>query len=64
MSDDILDYIKNTVDRIEVKQDKHDERLGSIERWQSDANGKISMIGVIGVAIGGAVTAVITYFRH
>lgn len=64
MSDEILSYIKNTVDRIETKQDKHDERIRTVENWQADANGKITMVGVFGVTLGGFFTAVVEYFRH
>lgn len=61
---DILEYIKEAVDRIEDKQDKHADRLGHIERWQSNADGKITVIGVLGVAVGGFLTAMIGYFKH
>lgn len=64
MSDEVLNYIKNSVDRIEEKQDKHDERLRTIENWQSNANGKMTMISMVGVTIGGLITATVEYFRH
>ena len=64
MSDEILTYIKDSVDRIESKQDNHDVRIGKLENWQSNADGKITMVSAIGAAIGGAVVAVFDYFRH
>lgn len=64
MSDEILSYIKNSVDRIESKQDKHDERIGAVENWQSNADGKITIIAAVCAAIGGTVVAVVDYFRH
>jgi hypothetical protein len=64
MSDEILTYIKDTVTRIETKQDNHDVRIGNVERWQSNADGKITMIAAIGAAIGGGIVAVVDYFRH
>lgn len=64
MSEEILTYIKDSVDRIEAKQDKHDMRIGEVEKWQSNANGKVSMIAAIGIFIGGALTAAADYFRH
>ncbi len=64
MSDEILNYIKDTVDRIEVKQDGHDTRLRTVENWQSNASGKMSIIGLIGATIGGILTATVQLFRH
>lgn len=64
MSDEMLNYIKNSVDRIESKQDKHDERIRNVENWQADANGKVTMVGAFGVTLGGVITAVVEYFRH
>lgn len=64
MSDDVLNYIKNSVDRIEAKQDKHDERIKDVELWQSNANGKMTMLGAVGVTIGGLLTAAVEYLRH
>lgn len=63
MSDEILSYIKDSVDRIEGKQDKHDERIRKVENWQADANGKVTTIGAIGVVMGGIITAVAEYFK-
>lgn len=64
MSEELLTYIKNSVDRIETKQDKHDERIGAVEKWQSNADGKITIIAAVCAAIGGAIVAVVDYFRH
>lgn len=64
MSDEILQYIKDSVDRIESKQDKHDDRLGEVEKWQANASGKMTMLGFVGMAIGGIFTGIAEYFRH
>ncbi len=64
MSDEILNYIKDTVDRIETNQDDHTKRIGEVEKWQANANGKISVVAAICTAIGGGIVAVIDYFRH
>lgn len=63
MSDEVLTYIKDTVTRIETKQDKHDERLGEVEKWQANANGKMTILGAVGVAIGTLCTTVLQSFR-
>jgi len=63
MSEELLTYIKGSVDRIEAKQDKYEERQRAVETWQADANGKISMVGLFGVTLGGAIMAAIGYFR-
>lgn len=64
MSDEILTYIKASVDRIEEKQDDHTKRITEVEKWQANAEGKMTMLGAVGVAIGAAFTAVGEYFRH
>ena len=64
MSDEILTYIKETVDRIETKQDTHDIRIRHVENWQSNANGRVSTIGMFCGAIGAAFVGFIDYFRH
>lgn len=64
MSDEILNYIKGTVDRIEVNQKDHAQRINEVEKWQANANGKITMLGAVGVAIGGIFTAIGQYFKH
>ncbi len=64
MSDALLKYIKESVDRIEDKLDKHDERIGHLENWQHNANGKVTMLGAIGVAIGGFITWLTGIFHH
>ena len=64
MSDDqLLRYIKEAVDRIEKKQDKHEERIGLLERWQSDANGKITASVMFSAGIAAVLTGLIEYFR-
>lgn len=64
MSEEILTYIKNTVDRIEENQNDHAKRITEVEKWQANANGKMTMLGAVGVAIGGFFTAFFQYFRH
>ncbi len=64
MSDDILEYIKETVTRIENKQDTHDTRLRAVERWQNDAGGKITMLSAIGVVMGAALAAAADFFKR
>lgn len=64
MQDEILEYIKDSVDRIEAKQDKHSDRLNEVERWQSNANGKMTMLSIMGMTIGGLMTGIVEYFRH
>lgn len=64
MSDEILTYIKDTVTRIETKQDKHEERISDVENWQSNANGKMTVLAAVGVAIGGAFASLINYMKH
>lgn len=64
MSDEILKYIKGSVDRIEENQKDHAKRLNEVEKWQANANGKMTMLGIVGVTIGGFCTAIIQYFRH
>jgi hypothetical protein len=55
MSNDILEYIKDSVDRIESKIDRHDDRIITVERWQSNAEGKVTMVGIFGSLVGGLV---------
>ena len=64
MADEILEYIKNTVTRIEENQDKQDVRLRDVEKWQNNANGKIGAVATLGVMIGAALTAAADFFRH
>ncbi len=64
MSDQILTYIKETVDRIEDNQKDHVKRITEVEKWQANANGKISIIAAICTAIGGGAIAAIDYFRR
>lgn len=64
MSDEILNYIKSTVDRIELKQGLQDERIGDLEKWQANANGKMTILSALGVAIGAGLTAAANYFKH
>lgn len=64
MTDHLLEYIKEAVDRIETKLDKHDERLRKTEDWQSNANGKITAFGLVGVFLGSVVTWATDLFKH
>ncbi len=64
MSDETLQYIKEAVDRIEAKQDKHGDRIVGIERWQSNADGKMTMLGIVCAGVGAVAASVVTYFRH
>lgn len=63
MSTETLEYIKETVTRIEMKLDSHDTRIRSVENWQSNANGKITAFGIAGVLVGGAVTYLTDLFK-
>ncbi len=63
MSDEILIYIKDSVTRIEANQKDADKRIRDVEDWQNNANGKISMVGLFGVTIGGSIMAAIEWFR-
>ncbi len=56
MSEELLRYIKESVDRIEDKQDSHAQDISNIKQWQSNIDGKITMVGIFGVAIGGIAT--------
>lgn len=64
MSDEILTYIKDSVTRIEENQKDHAKRIGDVEKWQANANGKMTVLGAVGIAIGTIFTAVIQSFRH
>ena len=64
MSDDILSFIKDTVLRIEAKQDKHDDRIRAVESWQNNTDGKITAYGVVGVLIGAAITWVSEFWKN
>lgn len=64
MSDDLLVYIKDTVTRIEAKQDKHDERIRTVESWQNRADGKVTAFGAVGVLIGGVITWVVELWKN
>ena len=66
MSDPIqlLNYIKEAVDRVEGKIDGHDERLRTVENWQSKTDGKITMFGVLCTTAGGAFAWIVSLFKH
>lgn len=60
----LLNYIKEAVDRVEGKIDGHDERIRKTESWQANADGKITAFGAAGVAIGGLITWIASFFKH
>jgi hypothetical protein len=64
MQDDVLQYIKESVTRIEKNQDAQDIRLRALESWQSTANGKIGAVASIGVIVGAALAAASNFFKH
>ena len=41
-----------------------DKRVRNIENWQSDANGKITMFGAFGTALGAFIVWVVSIFKH
>ena len=41
-----------------------DKRIRKVENWQSEANGKITIISAVGVAIGGIITWVTGIFHQ
>lgn len=69
MSDDsiqqiILDELR---EHRRESNDRHiqiDKRVRKVETWQADANGKITIIGALGVAIGGFITWITDIFKH
>lgn len=64
MSDEILNYIKDAVDRVEEKLDKHNDRLGIVEKWQSNADGKVTMFGLFCVSLGGILSWLTNLFHR
>lgn len=53
MADELLNYIRDSVDRIEGKLDRHDDRINDVEKWQANAAGKVTMLAAVFSALGG-----------
>lgn len=68
MSDDITQIILDELrEHRKESNDRHvaiDKRVRKVENWQAEANGKITIIGTVGVAVGGIVTWLTDVFRH
>lgn len=52
----ILEELREHRRESSMRHEKMDHRVRKIEDWQSNANGKITMLGAIGVFMGGIVT--------
>lgn len=63
MSEEVLNYIKKSVDRIEDNQIDHAKRIGELERWQSNSDGKQTMLGMVGVCAGAVIAGIVEWVR-
>ena len=61
MSDDIQQII---LDELRALRSDIHPRLRAVETWQSEANGKITMIGLFATMMGGVVTWVAGMFHR
>ena len=66
----ILEEVRNTRDELKahraeslLRHDGIDTRVRHIESWQSNANGKITMIGIVGVLVGGVIGWITDIFK-
>ena len=58
----ILEELREFRAEVNARHDKIDERIRDVESWQSNANGKITIIGSLGVLMGGFFTWVVGIF--
>lgn len=66
-NDIILQYLQSIEGKIDNMLDKlisHDTRIGDTEKWQSNADGKVTAIGVICVALGGIISWIVGLVKH
>lgn len=59
----ILDEVRNIRAELHLhrtesyeRHDKIDERVRAVESWQNNANGKITVITAVSMAVGGVIT--------
>jgi len=64
ISEIILEELREHRAESNARHIEVDKRLRKVEVWQADANGKISIIGAVGVAVGGFITWVSGILRH
>lgn len=60
----ILDELRAHRSESNERHVQIDNRVRRVEDWQSNANGKISIIGAVGVGIGGFIAWVGDFFRQ
>jgi len=60
----ILDELRAHREESRDRHDKIETRVRNVEAWQSNADGKITVFGLVGVFIGGFVTWVTNLFHN
>ena len=52
----ILQYLESIDTKIDKLKDDLSPRVHRVEAWQNNADGKITVIGIVAVAVGSAIT--------
>jgi len=64
ISELILEELRDHRAESRERHEKLSDRVSTVEAWQNNANGKITMFGAFGIVIGGVLSWVVSIFKH